>query len=88
MIISFLPFRITQRSNRHARRGAPVDQSRILAIGDGVKTDIRGAAIAGIESAFIASAIHVTGELDELALQQVFAGIGDRPVAALPALVW
>lgn len=69
-------------------RGAPVARERILAIGDGVKTDIRGAAVAGIDSAFIASAIHVTGDLDEVTLERLFAESGDRPVAALPALVW
>lgn len=69
-------------------RGGPVALPRILAVGDGVRTDIRGAAIAGIDSAFIASAIHVTGHLDEPTLEQLFAESGDRPVAALPALVW
>lgn len=69
-------------------KGAPMARERILAVGDGVKTDIRGAALAGIESAFVASAIHVSGDLDEATLERLFAESGDRPVAALPALVW
>ena len=63
-------------------------RERILAIGDGVKTDIRGAAVAGIDSAFIASAIHVTGALDAATIEQLFKECGSRPVAALPALAW
>ena len=69
-------------------RNGPVPRERILAIGDGVKTDIRGAAVAGIDSAFIASAIHVTGDLDAATIEQLFKECGSRPVAALPALAW
>lgn len=69
-------------------RGGPVARERILAIGDGVKTDIRGAANAGIDSVFIASAIHVTGDLDAAAIEQLFKECDRHPVAALPALVW
>ena len=69
-------------------RSGPVPRERILAIGDGVKTDIRGAAVAGIDSAFIASAIHVTGALDAATIEQLFKECGSRPVAALPALAW
>jgi len=36
-----------------ARAGRPVDPRRILAIGDGVKTDIAGADAAGLDSVFI-----------------------------------
>ena len=69
-------------------RGGPVPRKRILAIGDGIRTDIRGAVAAGIDSAFIASAIHVTGELDEDTIERLFSGFDRRPVAALPALIW
>lgn len=69
-------------------RKAPVPPERILAIGDGVKTDIRGAADAGIDSVFIASAIHVTGAFDTAAVSDLFKGTDARPIAALPALIW
>ena len=71
-----------------ALRGDPVPRQRILAIGDGLRTDIRGAANAGIDSVFIASAIHVTGELDRGAIAELFSGSDLSPIAALPALAW
>ena len=71
-------------------RGTPVQTSRILAIGDGIKTDIAGAAAAGLRSVFIASALHVSGRerLDETTLFRLFAGHPAPPVAALEALAW
>jgi ribonucleotide monophosphatase NagD (HAD superfamily) len=71
-----------------ALRGASVARNRVLAIGDGLRTYIRGAADAGIDSVFIASAIHVTGELDAIAVQRLFSATDARPIAALPALAW
>jgi len=71
-------------------RGAPVETSRILAIGDGIRTDIAGAAAAGLRAVFIASALHFdNGEmLDEPTLARLFAGHPAPPVAALEALAW
>lgn len=71
-------------------RGAPVDSTRILAIGDGIKTDIAGAAAAGLRAVFIASALHVDGgeALDEAMLQRLFAGHPAPPIAALTGLAW
>ena len=71
-------------------RGAAVETSRILAIGDGIKTDIAGAAAAGLRAVFIASALHFgDGEaLDEATLAHLFAGHPAPPIAALEALVW
>ena len=40
-------------------RGASVPRERILAIGDGINTDLLGAHRAGLRSVFIASAVHV-----------------------------
>jgi HAD superfamily hydrolase (TIGR01459 family) len=72
------------------RHGAPVETSRILAIGDGIKTDIAGAAAAGLRAVFIASALHVGGtdKLDEATLARLFAGHPAPPIAALEALAW
>ncbi len=66
-------------------------KERVLAIGDGVQTDIRGAATAGIRSVFIASGIHVdrTKQLDSATVTELFSTFeSGRPVAAMPALVW
>jgi HAD superfamily hydrolase (TIGR01459 family) len=69
-------------------KGSAVPKERILAIGDGIRTDIRGAANAGVPSLFIASAIHVDGPLDSVILSRLFKGGEARPVAAMPALAW
>lgn len=69
-------------------RGAKIERERVLAIGDGVKTDIAGAGVAGVRSLFIASGIHVDGDLDEQVLERLFADANARPVAAMTALVW
>lgn len=38
--------------------GRPIDRRRLLAIGDGIGTDIKGANVADIDSMFIASGMH------------------------------
>ena len=69
-------------------KGAPVAAERILAIGDGIDTDLAGAHAAGLRSLFIASAVHLPGGLEERALGALFAARPFAPVAALPALIW
>lgn len=71
-----------------AANGAAVPRDRMLAIGDGVRTDIRGAAAANVRSVFVASAIHVPGPLENADFATLFAGIAPRPVAAMRALAW
>jgi HAD superfamily hydrolase (TIGR01459 family) len=71
-----------------AVRGGPVPHDRILAIGDGLRTDIKGAGNVGLAAAFIASGVHVSGPLDEPTLAALFAGSDTHPIAALPALAW
>ncbi len=73
------------------QRGNIPDKTKILAIGDGVKTDIKGAADFGIDSVFIASAVHVETSgngLEPDALAPLFSGNSSRPVAALEKLRW
>jgi HAD superfamily hydrolase (TIGR01459 family) len=76
--------------------GHDVPRSEVLAIGDGVNTDIAGAAALGIGSVFVASGLHVPANsggdagvdaLDPRHLAELFAQAG-RPLAAMPALVW
>jgi HAD superfamily hydrolase (TIGR01459 family) len=76
--------------------GRDVPRIEVLAIGDGVNTDIAGAAALGISSVFVASGLHVpansggdagTDALDARHLAELFAQAG-RPLAAMPALVW
>lgn len=67
--------------------GRDIGHDRVLAIGDGINTDIRGAAGVGIPSLFIASAIHVDGPLSQAKLDALFAPLPFRPSAAMDALV-
>lgn len=67
--------------------GRGIARERVLAIGDGVNTDIRGAAGVGLPSLFIASAIHVDGALTKAKLDAIFASLPFRPIAAMDGLV-
>jgi HAD superfamily hydrolase (TIGR01459 family) len=73
--------------------GAPKD--RIVAVGDALHTDIRGANGAGMAAIFVTQGIHAeelgirpgdTPSPDRL--EAVIARHGDRPVAALATLCW
>jgi len=66
--------------------GSALARERILAIGDGIDTDLLGAHRAGLRSVFIASAVHLPGGLDMPGLDELFTARSFRPIAALPAL--
>ena len=67
--------------------------SRVLAIGDSVRTDLKGARTAGVDFLFVTSGIHAE-ELggrerpDLKALNATFAAAGDVPKAVMRELVW
>lgn len=74
-------------------RGAMVPRNRVLAIGDSVRTDLKGAAAFGIDSLFITSGIHAeeyggrdTPDLD--ALNKIFTDGGVTPKAGMFGLKW
>ncbi|HXW20152.1 MAG TPA: TIGR01459 family HAD-type hydrolase, partial [Roseiarcus sp.] len=76
-----------------ATRGAPVEKSRVLAIGDAMRTDIAGALGQGLDALFVASGIHRdefagSGALDATAVEQFAAPHGMRPTATIAELVW
>jgi HAD superfamily hydrolase (TIGR01459 family) len=71
------------------------DRSRLLAVGDSLRTDIAGAAAAGIDSLLVAGGIHAEefgmGENDEPDLDRIGAALhagGYRPVAVAGRLSW
>ncbi len=71
--------------------GREVPKERLLAIGDGLQTDIAGASAAGIRSVFTASGIHVDRGrgFGQDVLNDVFAGFsGQLPIAAMENLSW
>ena len=74
-------------------RGAPIAKPRVLAIGDGMRTDIIGASRAGLDVLFVTGGIHrslhkETLELpaDPIALQQLYDENAVWPLAAIPVL--
>ena len=70
-------------------RGTPVTNDRVLAIGDGVATDIRGASQAGLRSVYVASGVNLAkgAELSH-SLETLFAAEAVKPIAAMSALAW
>ena len=74
-------------------RGAALDKRRVLAIGDGMRTDIAGAMRAGLDALFVTGGIHrsLHGEApaspaDPTELQQLYDESDVWPVAAIPLL--
>ncbi len=73
--------------------GRTFEKSRILAIGDGMPTDIKGAADYGIDALYVSAGIHAAeyGEADDPDHQGVTSFLQAnkaRPVAYLPRLEW
>jgi HAD superfamily hydrolase (TIGR01459 family) len=72
------------------RAGRKLSRNEILAIGDGIHTDMAGATGFGLDAVFVASGLHVGpgGEgLDDVRLAELFEG-RKPPRAAMPALAW
>jgi HAD superfamily hydrolase (TIGR01459 family) len=76
-----------------AARGVLADRARVLAIGDSVRTDLKGAAAFGIDCLFVTAGIHAE-ELgardspDADALAQILAAAGVMPKAVMQQLQW
>lgn len=76
-----------------AASGRTVALNRVLAVGDSVRTDLKGARTAGVDFMFVTSGIHaeeVGGRErpDTGGLKSVFAAAGDVPKAVMRELVW
>ena len=74
-------------------RGAPIAKSRVLAIGDGMRTDIIGAARAVLDVLFVTGGIHrslhketLESPADPIELQKLYDENEVWPVAAIPVL--
>jgi HAD superfamily hydrolase (TIGR01459 family) len=66
-----------------------VARDRVLAVGDALRTDIAGAAAAGVAACWVLGGIH-GAELaeDPAAVETALLGAGLQPEAAIPAFVW
>lgn len=73
--------------------GRPIDRARVLCVGDGPRTDLRGANAQGLDALFIAAGIHgqeilAKGYLDAAMMDHVFETEGVVARWAMPELVW
>jgi HAD superfamily hydrolase (TIGR01459 family) len=71
--------------------GRDIDKSRVLAIGDGITTDIKGAMDYGLDFIFITDGIHAReygrpGEPDTVRLAAFLSDFGADPVATMTKL--
>jgi HAD superfamily hydrolase (TIGR01459 family) len=74
-------------------RGRPTRLSRVLAIGDSIRTDLKGASALGIDALFLTAGIHAEelGRRDNPdlgILNRLFAEAGVRPHAVAQRLAW
>jgi len=74
-------------------RGARPSLRRVLAIGDSVRTDLKGATDYGLDCLFVTAGIHAEelGERhapDLTALNRIFADAGVAPKAVTRRLTW
>jgi HAD superfamily hydrolase (TIGR01459 family) len=80
-------------ASAHRIRGSDIKLTRVLAIGDSVRTDLLGAAAFGIDCLFVTAGIHAE-ELggrerpDAAALGGIFAAAGVYPKAVTRQLAW
>ena len=76
-----------------AAAGRKIALNRVLAVGDSVRTDLKGARTAGVDFLFVTSGIHAE-ELgsrerpDSAALTTTFAAAGGAPRAVMRELRW
>lgn len=79
------------KAQEAAGRKLPLD--RVLAVGDSLRTDLKGARTLGVDFLFVTSGIHAE-ELggrdtpDPAALSGAFAAAGEMPKAVMRHLVW
>lgn len=67
--------------------GRDTPKEKILAVGDGLKTDILGANQASIDSLFVASGIH-SESLEVNRMETLCQSLGAMPDYLIPALIW
>ncbi len=74
--------------------GRPIAKDRVLAIGDGIATDAKGANSQGIDLLFVAAGIHgaemrgADGRLDPAAAERLLAAAGAHAAYLADALAW
>ena len=67
--------------------GKTPQKSRSIAIGDSLRTDMRGAKGQGMDGLLISAGVHEV-EVGDTPLEEVFKARGVSPVALMPVLAW
>jgi ribonucleotide monophosphatase NagD (HAD superfamily) len=75
------------------RGGLSPPLNRVLAIGDSIRTDLKGAAMFGIDCLFVVSGIHAAdvreaGTAELTGLLEMFSAAGVAPKAVMRTLQW
>jgi HAD superfamily hydrolase (TIGR01459 family) len=73
--------------------GRKIDIKRVMAIGDSVRTDLKGARAFGVDMLFLTAGIHAEefggrDTPDNDVMSTVFAAAGEAPTAVMKRLVW
>ena len=74
-------------------RGRAITKSRVLGIGDAIRTDLRSAEIAGVDALLIAQGLHrdevvVNGKVDAARLTELLTRTNATPKATMVGLAW
>jgi HAD superfamily hydrolase (TIGR01459 family) len=74
-------------------RGGEIPRARVLAIGDSIRTDVRGATAFGLDCLFVISGLHAdvvgaAGVLDTASMQAMFDAGDVAPKAVTRRLSW
>ena len=84
--------RALSQARRH--RAGTLERSRVLAIGDAIRTDVAGARAIGLDCLFVTAGIHAheihgaTGEIDETRLAAFIGKAEHKPDFVARSLVW
>jgi HAD superfamily hydrolase (TIGR01459 family) len=88
------PIYAATAARAQALLGRPLDKSRVLAVGDAIRTDVAGAAAFGVECLFLSGGIHAgelhdgRGGLDQRRLAEFLPNQSVQPMATMPNLSW
>jgi HAD superfamily hydrolase (TIGR01459 family) len=82
------PIYVTAREMLKQLAGRELTNLEIVAIGDGIHTDIPGGIAAGFRTVYVSSAIHLDAPMTPEALRALFPNPADQPDVAMEQLAW
>jgi HAD superfamily hydrolase (TIGR01459 family) len=89
----YAPIYVQALAKAEGLRGQRAPLDRVLAIGDSIRTDVKGAAAFGIDCLFVTAGIHAEelgsrDDPDPAVLQKIFGDAGVTPKAVTRRLAW